>query len=718
MDLITKKDAKKNENAIYYFKKEYSINKCNKSIINIFAETRYKLYINGRLVGIGPCKPSSEIKFYDELDISEYIKQGTNIFEVIVLQLANEIYSNNYLYLESVARCGEMGLAIWGNVAENEVITDETWLVAKEMGLDFFYEPEYEAYNATAIYEKISPQYKNLNFEYASCVSTLYDMEDVNNYSTELVNPVKKRTIPMMFFKNKSFLKLKNNIFDAGELTCGFVRVMCRGKGSIKLTYAECMAFKENGQILKRKRDDESGMVIGDYDIIEIDGECLFEPFWMRTFRYIKADIEGDVEIEKLDYIETGYPIEISDTYDFGNDTDNKLFEISVNTLRRCMHETYMDCPYYEQLQYTMDTYLQILYTYQLTQDVRLVEKAIDDFAKSYRAGGLTQSRYPVNKAQYIPGFSLFFILMLYEHFKRFDNKEFIKKYLSVAHGIIDWFVKRLDGYMVSRSNLWDFIDWAEEYDKETGMIPSKEPIAVYSLMLSYTLEKLSEIHDMLGYNTENYIMLSDKIKKDVKTRCFNEEKGLYADSPEKTHYAQHTQIWAVLCELEREDAAKKLLKKATNLKCKASLAYTFFLFRAFEQVDMYEVVNEYMDSFRELVKLGCTTTPERLGEDVRSECHAWSAVAIYEFTAKVLGVTYRDGSINIKPYVKGRNFAKGKVATPVGDVYVDWTIYDGEFKINVKLPGKIRATLTMPDGQIIEVQSGVYNCKIRKELI
>ena len=108
MDVISKKDAK-NENAIYYFKKEYRTNKCNKSIINIFAETRYKLYINGKLAGIGPCKPSSEIKFYDELDISEYIKQGKNTFEVIVLQLANEIYSNDYLYLESVMRSGEMG---------------------------------------------------------------------------------------------------------------------------------------------------------------------------------------------------------------------------------------------------------------------------------------------------------------------------------------------------------------------------------------------------------------------------------------------------------------------------------------------------------------------------------------------------------------------------------------------------------------------------------
>ena len=713
--VIIKKDAKQNENTVYYFKKEYSIKECKKSIINIFAETRYKLYINGRLAGVGPCKPSSEIKYYDELDISEYIKQGENTFEAVVLQLAGKQYSDNYLFLESVIRNGGMCLSIWGNAGDAEIITDESWLAAKEEGLEFFYKPEYNAYNAAAICEKVSHLYRKPVFENAVCVSSLYDMEDKNNYSTELVNPFKKRTIPMMFFKNKDFIKLKKNIFDAGELTCGYIRLKCSGKGILRLTYAECFAVRIDKEVrmIKNRRDDESGIIIGDYDIIEIDGECFYEPFWMRTFRYIKADIEGNVKIEKLDYIETGYPIEISDAYDFGNDKDNKLFEISVNTLRRCMHETYVDCPYYEQLQYTMDTHLQILFTYQLSQDKRLAEKAIDDFAQSYRAGWLTQSRYPVNKAQYIPGFSLFFILMLYEHFKRFGNKEFIKQYLPVAHGIIDWFVKRLDGYMVSRSNLWDFIDWAEEYDKETGRIPSKKPIGVYSLMLSYALEKLSEMHDILGYNTENYTVLSDKIKKDVKTRCFDSKKGLYADSPEKTHFAQHTQIWAVLCETERGDEAKKLLKKAMNLKCKASLAYTFFLFRAFEQADMYEIVNEYMDSFRGLIELGCTTTPERLGEDVRSECHAWSAVAIYEFTAKVLGVTYKDSCINIKPYVKDRNFAKGEVATPEGMVYVEWEINDGKFTIKIKLPENTKSILTMPDGMTLNAENGIYSCKM-----
>ncbi|HAL63457.1 MAG TPA: hypothetical protein DCO93_03315 [Clostridiales bacterium] len=705
---LTSRQLIHNENAVYYFKKTYFTEKNKNCVINIFAETRYKLYINGRLIAVGPCRASSEIKYYDELDISEYLMDGENTVEVAVLQLSDTLSGNNYLPLESVIRSGNMCLCIWGDIE-----TDESWLVAKEQGIEFFYKPEYEAYNAIALYEKVSACHKKLKFENAVCTENLYDMEDENSFGTVQANPVKKRTIPMMYFKERDFVGQKNGIFDAGRLTCGYIKLKLTGKGVVKLTYAESMVFKENGRIIKRKRDDENGIIIGDYDIIEIDGECVFEPFWMRTFRYVKAEIDGNVTIEKIDYTETGYPIEIFENYNFGSEIDNKLFEISVNTLKRCMHETYTDCPYYEQLQYTMDTHLQILFTYQLSEDKRLAEKAIDDFAASYRAGGITQSRFPVMTAQYIPGFSLFFILMLYEHFKRFGDSEFTKKYLPAADGIADWFIERLDGYMVPKSNLWDFVDWAEEYDKETGMIPSKEPICVYSLMLSYTLERLSEIHTGLGRSVPEYLHLAESIKRDVKARCFDAKTGLYADSTEKTHFSQHPQIWAVLCDMETGENARKILTKSMELNCKGTLAYMFFLFRAFEKAGMYNVVDECMKDFRKLVELGCTTTPERLGEDVRSECHAWSALAIYEFTAKVLGVTYKDGTIYIEPYIHERNKAKGTVATPAGMVYVEWKIDNNKFTITVKSPKKKMAIITAPDGSVFEADSGEYSCDI-----
>lgn len=716
-NVISNRNSKYDENALYYFCKDVCVNNIDESIVRIFADARYKMYINGVLVAVGPCKQTSEIKYYDSVNITRYLKQGINKFEIRVLQLSNDLYKKGEGLLSSVIRSGEMRLCLWGNAGDAQLTTDESWDTAKEKSIYFFSVSMFDFYNVASLSEIINSDYrKNLDFEKAIKVQEIYMIDKEDEHLSLIEFPTEERPIPMMYFKEKTFCNSEKNIYDAGKLTCGYVRFKCKGKGKVRLTYAECMAFIENGKLKKRKRDDENGVITGDYDILEVDGECEFEPYWMRTFRYVEVKTEGDIEIISLDYIETGYPIEVSDKYDFGSYKDNALFDISVNTLKRCMHETYMDCPYYEQIQYAMDTYLQILFTYQLTSDKALPEKAIDDFAKSYRVGGLTQSRYPANKAQYIPGFSLFFILMLYEHSRRFGDKDFLRKYIHIADGIAEWFIKRLDGYMVPRSNLWDFIDWTEEYEK--GQIKSKEPIAVYSLMLAYALERLSDMHGMLGNSISDYKVLPKKIKESVKIRCFDVLSGLYADAPDKNHFSQHTQVWAVLCNLENGNSAKEILKKSIKLTAKVSSAYMFLLFRAFEKEDIYYMSEEYMDSLRNLVDLGCTTMPEWIGEDVRSECHAWSAVAIYEFTAKVLGVVYSDKTISIKPYIKGRDFARGEVATPVGMVYCEWKITDDVFTIKVELPDAEKAMLTMPDNKVYNVNSGVYTTKIKRHSI
>ena len=46
-----------------------------------------------------------------------------------------------------------------------------------------------------------------------------------------------------------------------------------------------------------------------------------------------------------------------------------KTVDVSWRTLKSCTWETYMDCPYYEQLQYLGDTRLQCLITYMTTGD-------------------------------------------------------------------------------------------------------------------------------------------------------------------------------------------------------------------------------------------------------------------------------------------------------------------------------------------------------------
>ena len=54
-----------------------------------------------------------------------------------------------------------------------------------------------------------------------------------------------------------------------------------------------------------------------------------------------------------------------------------------------------MDSSYWEQLQYTGDTRLEMLISYAVSGDARLAEQAIDAFAESDADGGLVQGAIP-----------------------------------------------------------------------------------------------------------------------------------------------------------------------------------------------------------------------------------------------------------------------------------------------------------------------------------
>ena len=58
--------------------------------------------------------------------------------------------------------------------------------------------------------------------------------------------------------------------------------------------------------------------------------------------------------------------------FEGGTPLHQRILDTGWHTARLCAHETYMDCPYYEQLQYDGDTRLELLTTYAMTRDDRL----------------------------------------------------------------------------------------------------------------------------------------------------------------------------------------------------------------------------------------------------------------------------------------------------------------------------------------------------------
>ncbi len=177
--LITSPVAVNNENAIYVFKKTVDVKTLCESTVNVYADARYKLFVNGQLCAVGPCRRSSETGYYDAVDVTPYLKQGENEFIFRVAQLIQRPpIKNAFFPLESVMRDGSLGLCVWGNAGDCAVDTDETWLCAKEKDIEICFDRGIRGYNAVQFYERVGADFgKNLEFLPAVVGDALYDLD-------------------------------------------------------------------------------------------------------------------------------------------------------------------------------------------------------------------------------------------------------------------------------------------------------------------------------------------------------------------------------------------------------------------------------------------------------------------------------------------------------------------------------------------------------------
>lgn len=509
---------------------------------------------------------------------------------------------------------------------------------------------------------------------------------------------------------------------DAGELTTAFLHLpIMGGLGShISLTYAESYSILSDtgSRPVKEIRDDAvNGRILGNGDELIASGRIhIYEPFLFRTFRFVRIAVEVADEpltLSAPSFLETGYPLEVTSGIHSSESWLEPLWDMSVRTLQRCMHETYMDCPYYEQLQYTMDTRLQMLYTYAASGDDRLARKAMADYHASLLPEGILQSRYPSDLPQVIPTFALHFVFMLEEHWWQTGSLSEFRRYRPTVDAVLDWFDRKSgpEG-LVTDLGHWDFADWVEEWDERAGVpfAVDKGPSTIHNLVYAAALQAASRMMRETGREgvAVEYDGRASKILEAVDRLCWNEEEGLFKEGPDFEEFTQHAQVWAVLCGLAEGDRARRVMEGA--LRCpglaKCSFPWMFAMFRALEKADMYQETKALWDLWRMLIPQNLTTIPE-IPFNTRSDCHAWGSLPLYEFPRKVLGVNPAVpgwDKVIIEPKALFLADASGEAITPKGTVFVAWHRQNGMFCLKCRLPEGMQAEIRLPNGSVYQV--------------
>jgi hypothetical protein len=488
------------------------------------------------------------------------------------------------------------------------------------------------------------------------------------------------------------------------------------GAGStITLTYAEALV-DSSGQ--KGNRNDINGRTIrGVHDVFHLDGgqHRRFQTLYWRSYRYVQVDVEsGDEPLRLHDVhgIFTAYPFQERGRFSSDLPWIHDVWTMNWNGARLGANETYMDTPYYEQLQYVGDTRIQALISLYVAGDDRLMRQAIEQFDASRLAEGITASRYPSELTQLIPPFSLIYVAMVHDYHMNRNDPAFVRERLAGIRGILDWYGRRVDSTgMLGPMPYWNYVDWSPRWPRGVPPRANEGHSGTISLLYAYALQHAAELEEDVGVPGmgQAYRARADSIIRQTRARTWDANRGLFRDSPESPSYSQHTNVLALLTNAvpasERRNVMQRVLSD-TSL-AQATYYFGFYVFEALRVAGLADRYTELLAPWRGMLALGLTSTPEN-PEPTRSDTHAWAAHPNYGLLATVLGVRPASPgfrTVRIAPALGPLKHAEGRIPHPLGDIDV---VFD-----RVGTSG-IRGVVTLPPGLAGTFEWGGKQIKLR----
>lgn len=737
-------DVSLKDYGVYKFRKTIDLAERPASfVVHVSADNRYKLYVNGTQVSQGPARGDLYYWNFETINLAPYLQRGKNTIAALVWNEGKLKPEAQISYLTGFIMQGAtpdaeilntnktwkavrdssyqpLGVKVMGyyvagpaelvHMAQhvkgwmNETYNDATWAAAREIGPGLTKDASVDARGWMLVPSPL-PQMEMK----VQRLATLRRAEGVQ--------------VPNGFPATKTAVTIPPNtsatlLLDQGFLTNAYPTLQFsggRGAG-ISMAYAEGLYVHKNEKIdgpslpmlPKENRNEVDGKIfIGKKDSIISDGTNgqEYTPLWWRTYRYLQIKVTTLAEPLALEDIWgtfTGYPFQYNAKLEGVGAELQQMMDIGWRTARLCAFETYMDCPYYEQLQYIGDARIQALVSLYNSGDDRLGRYAINLMDRSRLAEGITLSRYPTDLHQQIPTFSLWWIGMLHDYWMYRPDANFIREKLPGARQVIHFF-ERYRGGDGSLKNVpyWNFTDWVRgEKEWNYGMAPvgKRGESAVLDLHLLWTYQLAAAMEAKLGLAdlSRLYAAKAAQLKKTIQQKYWHSGRGLFADTEGKDLFSQHANALAILSGMVAGPEATALARKMlsdTSL-AQASIYFKYYVHQASVKAGLGAQYLSWLDIWRENMAQGLTTWAETSDvSTTRSDCHAWGSSPNIELFRTVLGIDSDApgfARIKIEPHLGAIQNISGEMPHPDGSVSVQYKTISKTVQATIMLPAQV----------------------------
>jgi alpha-L-rhamnosidase len=738
---------------VYHFRRVFDLPDTPSSfIVHVTADNRYQLFVNGERVVWGPARGDLNHWRFETVDVAPRLKGGRNVLAAVVWNFGE--------YAPEAQVTHRTAFLLQGDSARERTIdTNAQWKCTASRA----YRPLHYSHAQMRGYFVAGPcdavdgashpwGWEQLDFDDSQWASSFSDPRWTAAPRSSIDAPNRwllvPRDIPLMEERPERLAAVRRSsgvdvpaafprqparftvaanararlLLDQARLTTAYPElVVSGGVGAvIRIGYAEALFVDAAKGLEKGNRNDVDGKTfVGYYDSFTSDGgkNRLYRPLWWRTYRYVDVDIETTAEpltIEDFRGVYTGYPFERKARFDAGSERIASMLDVGWRTARLCAHETYMDCPYYEQLQYAGDTRIQALVSYYNAGDTRLAKNAIAQLDHSRTAEGATMSRAPTRQQQYIPPFSLWWIGMVHDYWRYVDDPAFVRDMLPGVRAVLGFFARhQKPNGSLGPLPWWNFVDWAWT---NRGIPPMAEngSTTCLDLQLLLALDWVAELEEALGSKGRAAELRASAgtLRATVKELYWDTSRLLFADTPGRKEFSQHANALAVLARVVEGEEARALVNRtlADSSLTQCTLYFRHYLHSAVNQVGEGDRYLDLLGEWDKMLERGLTTWAEK-PEPTRSDCHAWSASPNYEIFRTVLGIDSAAPGfkrILIRPFLGKLTRASGAIPHPAGEVAVSLVRQaDGKLSADVTLPAGVTGEFewrgwrrTLPSGR------------------
>lgn len=636
------------------FYKKVEFEGAGRAVIHVFADTKFRLTVDGKVLGVGPVAAGG-----DYGNCLPMPKQYFNTYEVEVrggMEIFCELQTPGLVQTDY--SCGKGGFILKADVKVGErefaVVTDESWEMRADTRFDSFDRGDYT---------RALPEWEK----------AVVVPED------EVVWNLAEPGIPM----------LRESIVEPMKVT--------RSDGSTRSEFDRIYSAYVLLEI-DNKGDSAREIEISASEYGGKANEFLRVPVGKLSYRGFRMWSTGEITVWHSDDVEVlakvvfaRYPVDESlvGSFECPDERLNEIYELGKKTLEICRQTLHLDSPLHQEtLGCTGDYAIENLMTAVTFGDFRLTRLDLIRTADYLRMTG---------GYMFHTSYSLIFVTMLRDYYMFTADTDTVRELLPAVEVLFRRFGGFIEDGVIENPPDYMFVDWGELDGYNLHHPPKALGQTVLNAFYRMALLAASELYTAVGDSgrADELSKAAEAHKAACNRRFYDAERAMYFDgtpAPEsvyeakqwlpanasRRYYTRQANALAVLCGFT--DDASLMARVADSILNGGGgfedfEVQPYFMHYVLEGVRKVGLFGEYGFRLIHLWDKQVLASPKGMkegwGKFIGDNSHAWGATPTWQLPAAVAGIKVSaPGKVGFEPELYGLEWAK--VEIPVGGVMVE----------------------------------------------